>query len=64
MDPDPGGPKTCESCGSGSGAGSPTLLERYKKVVAVKEKDAQRTSSELGLLHLHLQTTIHSFFSK
>ncbi len=29
VDPDPGGPKTCGSCGSGScsGAGSPTLFK-------------------------------------
>ncbi len=25
-DPDPGGPKTCGSCGSGSGSGSGTLV--------------------------------------
>jgi hypothetical protein len=39
-------------------------LVRYKKVVSglVKEKDAQRTSSEHGLLHLHLLTTIQRFF--
>jgi hypothetical protein len=65
MDPDPGGQKKCGSCGSGSGSGSPTLPERYKKkVVAVKEKDAQRTSCDLSLLHLHLLTTIQYFSSQ
>ncbi len=28
-EPDPGGPKTCGSCGSGSGSGSPTLLQTF-----------------------------------
>ncbi len=30
LDPDPGGPKTCRSCGSGSGSGSPTLVKRER----------------------------------
>ncbi len=29
MDPDPGGPKTCGSGGSGSGLGSGTLLKAH-----------------------------------
>jgi hypothetical protein len=32
VDPDPGGPKTCESGGSGFGSGSATLLSRNERV--------------------------------
>jgi hypothetical protein len=37
MDPDPGGPKTCGSCGSGCGSGSgPTTLLFTKCTLTVK----------------------------
>jgi hypothetical protein len=36
-DPDPGGPKSCGSCGSGSGFGSPTLPKNFLMDFFVKQ---------------------------
>jgi hypothetical protein len=35
VDPDPGGPKTCGSIGSGFGSGSTTLLKTQMKIPEV-----------------------------